>query len=87
MDVDMFKQLKSWLSKKFRHECEFMVLGVMEASVNKERTVYGIAICKHFLCSEKIYFPEEYRAIHEKWIIEGKSVSTSFERNMYMNYD
>lgn len=72
---------------KRRHECEFIVLGVADVSVGKDRTRYGIAMCKHFLCHEKIYFPQEYRAIHERWIKEGKNVVESFERNLYINYD
>lgn len=64
-----------------------MVLGVVNASIGNERALYGIETRKHFLCDKKIYFPEEYRAIHEEWIRTGKDVTTIFERNMYMNYD
>ena len=74
-----------WLSKMFKHECEFVVLGVMEASVGKEKTYYGIAICRKIFCDQRMFFPEENRAIHEQWLKKGKKVSESFERNMYMH--
>lgn len=84
----MFKWLSNVLKFLRReHECEFIVVGVMEASTDKEKTLYGIAMCRHFFCNKKIYFPEEYRLIHEKWIKEGKNIVLNFERNIYANLD
>lgn len=71
----------------FKHECKFMVLGVMEATSGNERICYGIGICTHIFCREKIYFPQECRTVHKQWIREGKNISTNFEENMFRNID
>ncbi len=71
----------------FRHECKFIVLGVMEVTSNKERICYGIGMCTHLFCRKKIYFPEEGRMTHVQWLRDGKNISESFEENMFKNVD